>query len=52
MHTLKSRFAMGFAEYLKNGSTDFHQTYVIFSQSSIEVFEIKKLKTSHSFLPW
>ena len=31
---------MALAEYL-NGSTDFHQTYVISRQLSIEVFEIK-----------
>ena len=40
------------AEYLKNGSTDFHQTYVIFRQLYIKVFEIKRLKTDHSLLPW
>ena len=42
----------GFAEYLKNGSPDFHQTYVIFRQSSIKVFEIKRLKTGHLLFPW
>ena len=41
-----------FAEYLRKGSTDFYQTYVIFRQSSVEVFEIKRLKTGHSLLPW
>ena len=42
----------GFDEYLKNGLTDFHQTYVSFRQSSIVSFEIKRLKTGHSLLPW
>ena len=46
------RYLRVVAEYLKNGSTDFHQAYVIFKQSSIEVFEIKRLKTVHSLLPW
>ena len=46
------RFLRVFAEYLKNGSTDFHQAYVIFWQSSKESFEIKRLKTGHSFFPW
>ena len=46
------RFLRVFADYLKNGSTDFHQPYVIFRQSSILSFEIKRLKTSHSLLPW
>ena len=41
-----------FAEYIENGSTDFHQSYVIFRQSSIVSFEIKKVKTGHSLLPW
>ena len=51
--SLKSRrFSKVFAEYLKNSSTDFHQTYLIFRQSSIDVFEIKRLKTAHSLLPW
>ena len=45
-------FSRVLAEYLKNGSTDFHQTYVIFRQSYIEVFEIKRLKIGHSLLPW
>ena len=45
-------FSKVFAEYLKNDSTDFHQTYVIFRQSSIVSFEIKRLKTGHSLLPW
>ena len=31
MRQLKSRkFSRVFAEYIQNGSTDFHQTYVIF----------------------
>ena len=43
---LKSgRFSRVFAEYLKNGSTDFYQTHVIFRQLSIIFFEIKRLKT-------
>ena len=37
----------GFAEYLKNGSTDFYQTYVILRQLSLVSFEIKRLKTGH-----
>ena len=41
----------GFLLYLKNGSTDFHQTYVMFMQSSIVFFEIKRLKKGHSLLP-
>ena len=46
------RFSMAFDEYLKNGSTDFHQTYVIFRQSSIVSFEVKRLKTGYLLLPW
>ena len=46
------RFLRVFAEYLKNSSTDFYQTYLIFRQSSIEVFEIKRLNTGHSLLSW
>ena len=42
MRQLKnSRFLSVLAEYLKNGSTDFHQTYVSLRQVYIEVFEIK-----------
>ena len=41
------RFSRVLAEHLKNGSNDFHQPYVIFGQSSIEVFKIKILKTDH-----
>ena len=52
MRQLKSRFSKVSAVYLKNGSTDFHQTYVIFRQSSKISFEIKGLKTDHSLLPW
>ena len=37
MRQLKS-FSRLLAEYLKNSSTDFHQTYVIFKQSCIEFF--------------
>ena len=32
------RFSKVLAEYLKNCSTDFHQTFVTFRQSNIEVF--------------
>ena len=32
---------------LKNGSSDFHQAYVVFRQSSAVSFEIKRLKTGH-----
>ena len=42
----------GYAEYLKSGSTDFHQTCVIFRQLSIVYFEIERLKTDYSLLPW
>ena len=62
MRQLKSRrFSRVFAEYLRNGSIDFHQTYVIFRQSSMVFFEIKRLKTGHVYfvvvvccllLPW
>ena len=47
-----SRFSRVLAEYLKDGSTDFHQTYVSFTQSYIEVFEIKRFEIGHSLLPW
>ena len=40
-----------FTEYLKNSSTDFYQTYVIFRQLSVVSFEIKRLKIGHSLLP-
>ena len=36
-----SRFSRVLAEYLKNGSTDFHQTYVSFRQSYIEFLKLK-----------
>ena len=53
MRQLKSRrFSRVLTEYLKNGSTDFHQTYIIFRQSYIKVFEIKILKIGYSLLPW
>ena len=45
-------FSRVFDQYLKKGSIDFHQTYVIFRQSSIVSFEIKTLKTGHLLLPW
>ena len=35
----RRRFSRAFAEYLENSSTDFHQTFVIFRQSSKEVSE-------------
>ena len=41
------RFWRILAEYLKNASTDFYQTYVIFRQLYIAVFEIKILKIGH-----
>ena len=42
MRQLKhGRFSRVLDEYLKNGSTDFHQTYVNFRQSYIEVFRLK-----------
>ena len=53
MRQLKnSKFSRVLAEYLKNGSTDFHQTHVSFRHVYIEVFEIKNLKIDHSLLPW
>ena len=42
----------GFAEYLKNLSTDFYQTFVIFRALSVVSFKIEGLKTGHSLLPW
>ena len=42
---------MVLAEYLRNGSTDFHQYYVIFRQSYAEVFEIRRLNIGHLSLP-
>ena len=42
----------GYAEYLKNGPTDIHQTSVIFRRSSIVSLENDRLKKSHSLLPW
>ena len=48
----RGRFSRVLAEYLKNDSTDFHSTCVIFRQSHIEVFEIERLKIGHSLLPW
>ena len=45
MRQLKnSRFSRVLAEYLKNGSTDFHQTYVSFGQSYRKVFGIKRFE--------
>ena len=42
---MDKRFLIVLAGYLKNGSTDFHQTHVIFRQSYIEVFEINPIRT-------
>ena len=45
MRQLKSkRFSRVFPEYLKNCLTDFDQTNVIFRQSPIVCFEIKRLR--------
>ena len=53
MRQLKnSRFSGVLAEYLINGSTDFHQINVTFRQSYIEIFEIKRLKIGCALLPW
>ena len=53
MRQLKnSSFLRVSADYLKNCSTDFQQTYVSFRQVYIEVFEIKRLKIDHLLLPW
>ena len=40
-HLKNSRLLRVLAEYLRNGSTDFHQAYVIFKDLYIEVFKIK-----------
>ena len=51
MRQLKnSRFFKVLAEYLKNGKTDFHQTYVIFRQLYMKAFEIEKLKIDNTLL--
>ena len=47
-----SRFSRVSAEYLENGSADFGQNHVSFSQVYLKVFEIKILKIDHSLLPW
>ena len=53
MRQLKdSRFSKVLTEYLKNGSTDFHQTYVNFRQSYKELFEIKRVMIDRQLLPW
>ena len=53
MRQLRNRtFSMVSAEYLKNGSTDFHQTLMLLLDNHIEVFEIKRLDIGHSLLPW
>ena len=43
------RFSRVLTEYLKNSSTDFHQTYVIFRQSYIG-FEIKDCCHGNQFI--
>ena len=43
MRQLKKKFSRVLAGYLENGPADFHQTYAIFSQSYVEVIEIKIL---------
>ena len=49
MRQLKSRrFLRVLAEYLKNDSTNFNETYVILRQSTTEVVEFNRLKTGHS----
>ena len=47
-----SRFSSVLAEYLKNGPTDFHQTYVILGNHIEGFCEMKRLKIHHSLLPW
>ena len=49
---IKQKVSKGFAEYLKNVSTDFHHAYAIFRQSSNESSKINILKTGHLLLPW
>ena len=50
---LKMKGFRGFSLNIsKNDSTDFHQICHLFWQLSIESFEIERLKTGHSFLPW
>ena len=46
------RFWRVLAEYLKNASTNFHQTYVMFRQLCTKVFQIKISKMCHWLLPW
>ena len=49
MRHLKNRtFSKVIAEYLRNGSIDFHQTYVGFRQSYNKLFEITRLDIGHS----
>ena len=49
MRQMKNRrLSRVLTEYLKNGSTDFHQNYVTFRQSYTEVSEIKRLEIGHS----
>ena len=36
-----------FAEYLKNASTDFYQSFIIFRQLYIDMHEIEILKIGH-----
>ena len=43
MRQLKKKFSRVLAGYLENGPIDFHKTYAIFSQSYVEVVEMKRL---------
>ena len=43
MRQLKKEFTRILAGYLENCLADFHQTYAIFSQSYVEVIEMKRL---------
>ena len=44
------RFLRALAEYLKNSSTDFHQTYVILMKSYIDVFLNYKIEDRSSIV--
>ena len=46
-----NRISRVLAEYLKNGSTDFHKTYLSFRHVYMEGFEIEILKIDYSLLP-
>ena len=41
-----------FESFCWTSQKQFHQTHVIFRQSPMASFEIKRLKTGHSLLPW